>query len=383
MNIGTAPRVEKEGEGGKPMYASPFSSTYAEAREKFLQAATAAGARLWAYTHPRCGPDGEALTTDCAWIGDPQARAVLILVSGTHGIEGYCGSGAQIDWLRRAEAARLGRDQAVLLVHGINPYGFAWARRVTHENVDLNRNFVDFSSPLPANPEYARLAEAAKPLDWSKESQAAARKVLLDYARTNGFKAMAQVISGGQYTHPDGLFFGGSAPTWSRLTLEAIFKEHLSSASDIGLIDYHTGLGPEGYAEQIISAAHGSEEYHRAVLWHGLAATSQTSGDSVSARLAGDWLDAAPGLLGHARVTGIALEYGTVDSNRVLDALRADNWLHAHGDVASELGREIKQQIRDAFYVDTDIWRGMVLGQSLIATRQSIAGLARALSQDA
>lgn len=365
------------------MSDSPFSSTYAEAREKFRESASSSGARLWAYTHPERGPNGEELTTDCAWIGDPKARAVLVLVSGTHGIEGYCGSGAQIDWLRRGEAARLGPDQAVLLVHGINPYGFSWGRRVTHENVDLNRNFVDFSRPLPPNPEYALLADAAKPLDWSEESQAAARKALLDYARANGFKAMAQVISGGQYTHPDGLFFGGAAPTWSRLTLEAIFQDHLSDASDVGIIDYHTGLGPEGYAEQIISAAHGTEEYHRAVLWHGLAAASQTSGDSVSARLAGDWLDAAPHLLPQARVTGIALEYGTVESNQVLDALRADNWLHAHGDPASELGRRIKQQIRDAFYVDTDIWRGMVLGQSLIATRQSIAGLARALAEEA
>lgn len=360
------------------MSSGPFSESYVEAREAFLMAARGAGARLWAYEHPLPGPDGSALATDCAWIGPADARQVLVMVSGTHGIEGYCGSGAQIDWLSRGEAAQLRPGQAVLLVHGLNPYGFAWARRVTHENVDLNRNFIDFAAPLPVNAEYEKLAAAVKPADWSAESQAASRQVILDYARAHGFRAMAQAISGGQYAHADGVFYGGAGPTWSRQTLEAIFRDHLALATDIGIIDYHTGLGPEGYAEQIISAPAGSPEHGRAVTWHGLAATSHTSGDSVSANIAGDWLGAAPRLLSHARVTGMALEYGTVDSALVLDAVRADNWLHAHGDLSSAQGRAIKQQIRDAFYIGTDIWRGMVLGQSLIAVRQALAGLARA-----
>ena len=154
--------------------------------------------------------------------------------------------------------------------------------------------------------------------------------------------------------------------------------ERLSAARDIGIIDYHTGLGPEGYAEQIVSAMPNTDEYRRAAQWHGLAVASQSGGESVSAKLAGDWLDAAPRLLSHARATGIALEYGTVPPAQVLEALRADNWLHAHGDPLSPEGQAIKQQVRDAFYVDTEVWRGMVLGQSMIAVRQALAGLARA-----
>ncbi len=359
------------------MAGSPFSDTYAEARDKFRNAAIGAGAHLSSYAHPERGPDGGDLTTDVAWIGPADARGVLVLVSGTHGVEGHCGSGAQIDWLRRGEAARLGPDLAVLLVHAINPYGFAWSRRVTHENVDLNRNFIDFTRPLPENPEYDRLADAVKPKDWSGASQAASRAVILDYAREHGFPALVQALSGGQYRHPDGIFYGGAGETWSRQTLTAIFRERLSVARDIGIIDFHTGLGPIGYAEQIVSAAPDSAEYQRAALWHGLAATSMTGGHSVSAKLAGDWMDAAPRLMPQARVTGIALEYGTVDSAQVMDALRADNWLHAHGNPSGPDVVAIKAQIRAAFYVDDDVWRGMVLGQSLIATRQAVAGLGR------
>ncbi|MEJ0064575.1 MAG: DUF2817 domain-containing protein [Caulobacteraceae bacterium] len=48
------------------------------------------------------------------------------------------------------------------MIHAINPYGFAWLRRVTEENIDLNRNWIDFSQPPPANPGYDELADAAR-----------------------------------------------------------------------------------------------------------------------------------------------------------------------------------------------------------------------------
>lgn len=363
------------------MTIDPFSATYAEAREKFLDAANNAGAEMWSYTHPLKGPDGGILQTDCAWIGDRDATKVLVLVSGTHGVEGYCGSGAQIDWLRRREYALVGADTAVLLIHAINPYGFAWKRRVTNENVDMNRNFIDFSAPLPVNALYHELADALAPTDWSEESQTAGRAQILAFARKYSFEAMAQTVSGGQYTNPDGLFYGGSVPTWSRLTLESIFNEHLSQARIIGIVDYHTGLGPIGYAEPIITTPPGSRESERALQWHGLAAKVIGAGDSASAEIAGDWLCSAPHLLSHAQVTGISLEYGTVDSNQVLAALMADNWVHNYGDPLSPQGQEIKAAIFGAFFIDTDEWRGMVLGQSLMTVRQSINGLAHATNQ--
>ena len=359
---------------------SVFSATYDIARQKFRDAAAGAAGALSSYTHPERGPGGGELTTDVAWFGPADAQAVLVLVSATHGVEGHCGSGAQIDWMRRGEAAGLAPGVAALVVHGLNPYGFAWSRRVTHENVDLNRNFIDFSAPLPANPEYDRLAEAVTPTSWSADSQAASRAAILAYARENGFPAMVQALSGGQYAHPDGIFYGGQSETWSRRTLQTIFRERLSAASDIGIIDYHTGLGPVGYAEQIVSAGPETEAYRRAAAWHGAAVASIDGGDSVSAKLAGDWLGAIPGFLSHACVTGIALEYGTVDTTKVMDALRADNWLHARGDPLGPDAAAIKAQIRAAFYVDDDLWRGMVLGQSLIAARQAAAGLKRAIT---
>ena len=104
--------------------------------------------------------------------------------------------------------------------------------------------------------------------------------------------------------------------------------------------------------------------------------TCPSAGDSTSADIKGDGLAAAPELMPHAEVTGMALEVGVQSLPETLGALRADAWLHAHGDLASSQGREIKRQVRDAFYGDADDWKGMVAGQSLLAVRQALKGLA-------
>jgi len=356
--------------------ADSFSADYPEARAKFLQAATEAGGALEAMIHPERGPTGGELATDTAWFGPRDAPAVLVMISGTHGVEGFCGSGAQIDWLRRGGAAGLPAGVAVLMIHAVNPYGFAWLRRVTHENVDLNRNWIDFAAPLPANPGYADLADAICPAEWTPRAQAASFQVLGGFIAKNGMMAMQQAISGGQYSHPKGVFFGGAGPTWSRRTQTAIFDHYLNGAARIGIIDYHTGLGPWGYGEQIITDLVGSPGYDRARRWYGAVVTSPSSGTSTSADIVGDGLAAAPVILAHAEVTGMALEVGTQETMTVLNALRADAWLHAYGDPMSEQGRAIKTQIRDAFYGDADDWKGMVAGQSLLAVKQALAGLA-------
>jgi hypothetical protein len=356
--------------------AESFSPDYQSARAKFLEAARAAGATLETARYPERGPDGGELFTDAAWIGPREAEGVLVLISATHGAEGFCGSGAQVDWLRRGEWCALPEGTAVLIVHAINPYGFAWIRRVTHENVDLNRNWVDFNSPRQINPGYEALNAAFNPTDWSAETQVRTHRQMMAYAAEHGAMALQQALTEGQYSHPQGVFFGGEEPTWSRRTLTGLYEHYLRGAGRVGVIDYHTGLGPWGYGEQIALGSPGTAIFQRAATWYGGAVTSPAAGgDSASADIRGDGLSFAPMLLQHAEVTAIALEFGTRPLLEVLTAIRADNWLHAHGDPASPEGQAIKAQVRDAFFGDADDWKGMIAGQSLLAIRQALKGL--------
>jgi Protein of unknown function (DUF2817) len=355
-----------------------FSTDYQQARRKFLAAAAVAKGTAATFPHPEPGPDNGALSTDVAWFGPRDAERVLVMISATHGVEGFAGSGAQIDWLTRGEAQRLPTGVAALLIHAINPYGFAWLRRVTHENVDLNRNWIDFDQPVPGNAGYDELAAAICPQDWSTEGRARSNEVLAAYAVRHGKGPWQQAISGGQYHHPKGIFYGGSEPTWSRRTLTGIYAEYLRNAAQVAIIDFHTGLGPWGLGERIVTGPRQSDGFVRAARWYGNGVVSPYDGTSSSAPIVGDNLTAAIGLLPRAQVTAIALEFGTLPIELMLDAVRADAWLHAYGTPGTLHDHPIKTQIRSAFYGEAPDWKGMIAGQALLTCRQAIGGLCEA-----
>lgn len=354
-----------------------FAADYAEARRKFRETAGQAGAQLESMANPgAAGPAGDALTTDIAWFGPADAERVLVTVSATHGAEGFCGSGVQTGSFAGGFTRELPAGTALLAIHAINPYGFAWMRRVTEENVDLNRNFVAFDRPLPRNDGYAELADAICPADWSAVPLSAAEAKLDAYGKRHGAAALQRAVTGGQYTHPDGVFYGGAAPTWSRRTLESLAPRLLFRARRVALIDYHTGLGPYGHGEMIVTHRPDSAALARARDWYGDGIVSPTLGSSASSEVVGDLLNGFAEVLPQVEVTGMALEYGVRDLQDTLDAVRADNWLHLHGKLDSERGREIKAMMRAVFYGDADDWKDMVFEQATEAQRRALKGLA-------
>jgi hypothetical protein len=360
--------------GDRPPLDS-FSAGYGEARTKFVDAAAAQGGALERVTHPARGPDGADLSMDIAWLGDRSASKVFVTFSGVHGVEGFFGSAVQVEWLRRGENRRLPQDTAALLIHAINPYGFAWLRRPNEDNVDLNRNWIDFDRPPPANERYEEIAADLCPPDWSAEAQAAAGVRLKSWRERHGERALMQAVMGGQWRHADGLSYGGAAPSWSRKILTDVLKFRLGNAARIAIVDFHTGLGPHGYAEPIIHRSRDDPGFARTRAWIGAAAKSIHGGDSVSAEIRGDGLSAIQALLPNGVVDAVALECGVRPADQVGAALRADNWLHAHGDPTAPEAAPIKKLIRDAFHGDTHAWQGMALGQGLAACRAAVAGL--------
>ena len=354
-----------------------FSANYGEAREKFRAAAVAAGAVLDSIENPNAGPDGGRLTTDTARLGPEAAARLLILNSATHGVEGFCGSGAQIGLLVSGDLDALPADTAVLLIHAINPFGFAHLRRVNEDNVDINRNFIDHDVPHPANAPYDSVHALVVPADWDGPARAAADRGIDDYIAAHGEFAFQAAVTGGQYGHADGLFYGGQVPVWSNQVLRRIIDRQVNGRAHVGFVDFHTGLGPRGYGEPIFVGQPNSADHRRARDWYGEDVTSPEAGDSKSAVVQGTLANAFTSTLPTgAAFTGIALEYGTVPVLDVLNALRADNWLHLHGDVDTPLGREIKAQIRAAFYGDDDTWKADVFTRAREIVARGLAGLA-------
>ena len=353
-----------------------FSQTYAEARTRFLSAAAAAGLAVQSHAHPEPGREGELLAMDVVRDGPADAKALLIVSSACHGVEGFCGSAVQSMLLGDDAWRRVAADAgvAVLHIHALNPYGFSWWRRTTHENVDLNRNFHDFSQPLPHNPGYDEVAALLVPPTWppAPDVEAALARLLEE----RGLPVWQQAVSGGQYAHPDGLFYGGRRPTWSHLTLRGVLHEHGVRCERLGWIDVHTGLGPNGVGERIFACRDDPAALARARAWWGDAITSIYDGSSTSAPLKGLMWLAAYEACPQAEYTGIALEYGTLPLFEMIDALRADQWLAVHPQADAALAAAIKQRTRDAFYTDTDRWKCQVIEQARDTAERAVRGLA-------
>ncbi|MDP1690856.1 MAG: M14 family metallopeptidase [Burkholderiaceae bacterium] len=352
-----------------------FAPSYAQARDKFLAAADAAGLAVMSHRHPLLGRDGEWLAMDVARHGGADAQAVLIVSSGCHGVEGYCGSGVQNALLADPSFhdAASAAGVAVLYIHALNPWGFSWCRRTTHENVDLNRNWHDFSRPLPHNAAYDEIAHLLVPAAWPPAPEVEAG--LAAYAAEHGERGLQTAVSGGQYEHPEGLFYGGRNPTWSQQTLRHVLQEHATRCTRLGWIDLHTGLGPSGHGERIFACREEAAALQRARAWWGPQVTSIYDGSSASALLSGLMWMAAYQEAPQAEYTGIALEYGTLPLNEVVAALRADQWLENHPEAPAAQRDAIKRQVRDAFYTDTDDWKQRIVEQGVQAARQAVAGL--------
>ncbi len=350
-----------------------YSTTYSEARANFLSSCLDAGRRVKSYRNPEKGPHGEALFMDVTWVGAETARRVVVVTSATHGAEGFAGSAIQVGLLRDGGAPRPEGDTGILIVHAINPHGFAWIRRVNEDNVDLNRNFVDHEGGnYPENDLFEELAAHIISRDWSQESRAACQTAIEAVEKVHGEVAVRKAIAKGQYRHPNNVHYGGDKATWSNRMLTEVCSTYLKNAEQAVLIDVHTGLGPYGYGELMTPSKPGEKVYDLLYDWYGKQVHSTTSGAAASAYAGskGSILAGFRPPVEGLNWASVGLEFGTRERQDVVRAVRADTWLHLHGDLESDLGRQIKRDLKDVFYPEETEWKEKVWerGKEVIGT---------------
>lgn len=353
-----------------------FPSCYAQGRERFLAAAAARGARLEHHLHPGArGLEGEPLAADVAVFGPPDATDVVLLHSGTHGVEGFCGSGLQHAMLSAGSEIDDAVDAGlrVVMLHAINPWGFSWRRRVTEDNVDLNRNFRDFTQAAGPDPDYDAVHPLLLPPDfpWTDANRAA----IDAFVAAHGMARWQHAITHGQRTQPDGVFFAGNAPTWSNATMREILRRHVRGARRLHWIDIHTGLGPTGHGEMIYAGRDLTADLARTRACWGPQVTSVFEGSSASALVEGTIGNAAYDECPGTAFAGIALEFGTRPLGQVIDALRVDHWVGARAPDDAALRETARDLMLDAFFVDTDAWKRTVLDQGRDAFVRAVSTL--------
>ncbi len=352
--------------------SSYFSRDYAQAQQRFVQAGQD---QIKQQTY--VNPHGTALSTDVIRDGAEDARAVLLVTSGVHGVEGYAGSAVQSYALSEKLLSPVPEGLAIVYVHALNPYGFAKNRRVNEDNIDLNRNFINWAETLPTqHPLTAELHSMLLPNDWSWPNTN-----LLEFVGKHGLLASQEGITQGQYNFPDGLFYGGTEEAWSNMTWQDILTQHTSKADYVAHVDLHTGLGPYGHGKLIIAQPSHDPMAQRCRTWWGDAITSTADGSSVSAELSGAIDTIFNKAARNVEETKVTLEFGTLPAMDVLEALAFDNWVHVKHSTDKNRLKEASEKMRAAFAPNDTKWQEKVIDRSVEVLVQAKNGLLQSLTR--
>ena len=349
-----------------------FSPDYVTARQRFLDAAEKAGAKITSLPISVRGPSDENLTIDIAYIGGENPSRMLIHTSGVHGVEGFPGSANQVRMLERFSAGELQipDDTGLVVAHSINPHGFAWLRRVNENNADLNRNFLPPGEPYVGEPErYHELDKFLNPRSYKSTFDMftlRAAGVILKM----GFNVAKQTIAEGQFERPKSMSYGGHQMyEGPKLWLEYL-TEVLPSVKRAVWLDFHTGLGPFGVDSLLVSNELGEEAFTSLTARYGSRIQPLDPDAGVAYRIRGGMLEGLSARFTDIDWTLITQEFGTYKPVKVIKTLRAENRMTQWSNIGKREKLHSKERLSlvEIFSPNSDKWRGMIMdrGQALI-----------------
>ncbi len=353
------------------MQANFFPPDYFAARDAFR--ARAAGGERLSHILRAVGPGGESLSIDGVYVGAAVPRRLVVMTSGIHGVEAYAGSALQQLWLSEF-AEKPPAEAGFLLMHALNPFGFAHGRRVNENNVDLNRNALT-AFPGPTNPGYRALNAWLNPASPAPRVDDFLWRALPMLWR-HGRAALTQAVVCGQYEFPQGLFYGGVRREESL----AIFAQWLQQPRFAGVqqvwhFDLHTGLGHYGHYQLLLEEPVESPEFAACVRGFGAERVNSDHPSNVTHYSAhGILLALTQRTFAKARVIGATVEFGTRRPAANLRLLRAENRLHHHGARSVRQAARIREAMLEAFAPRDPAWRVAVItgGREIFARLRAV-----------
>ena len=309
-----------------------FSADYQTARSRLIEAAKLAGHAIESFLHPLQDAEGRELAMDAIWCGSPSSDRMLIVSSGLHGLEGPLGSACQLAALQAGDLHRLADEAGwrVLLLHALNPFGYAYCRRWNEDNVDLNRNFWLPEDDRLTTSIYSRLAAWLNPkwIPWHDGIGFYIKS--MRHIWTYGFGPVKQAIGTGQFDFPQGLLYGGHEPAWTRQVVEEHMPNWIAECQQVDHIDVHSGLGKWGRCKLLLDYSV-TPDHKLRMRSHPVENWEAASPDGTSYNAVGTlgrWCDT---LYRRHNYLYMCAEVGTYNPVRVLRDLRTENqqWHHA------------------------------------------------------
>ncbi len=343
-----------------------YPVNYVDSRSRFRHAAAALGAVLLSF--PIASERFGDLSIEVALIGSA-ALPAIVLSSGLHGVEARVGAAIQLAWMEAHRQHPVpGR---FILIHAINPYGFAMGRRVDEHNVDLNRNFLNHANDLPAThtvdvaaPDtsgYVRFNGLLNPANAPKRVDGFVLQAL-GYLAREGVHQLQGAIVTGQFEFDKGLFYGGSRTSCSVKIIQQHIHQWVGDSSHVCHIDVHTGLGRFAECQLLVQTSPGSEDYRWFEKTFGAEelVSTATAGKNAYQPIGamGNWLTAHFAERPYYFVTA---EFGTYSAIRMLSALRRENQAFHYTAVESQSRTLARQRLERCFCPSSSFWQRQVL----------------------
>ncbi|QFT88994.1 murein peptide amidase A [Bacillus sp. THAF10] len=363
-----------------PESSDHFINSYEESKSRFLQYEESLTQTWNDVSHEAYTIEQEA-TIDLWWANANQSKTnLIVLTSGVHGVEGYVGSAMMDVFLQDISRQLHAENTGIVLVHSINPIGMKEMRRYNENNVDLNRNFIyDWDSfDKDMNSEYEDLKgflQPEKPVGNIAWRDAGFYGEILKTVITDGSAKIEKALLTGQYTQPEGVYYGGNSDEPSTQYVKKLFQNILQSEyKNIMLVDLHTGYGPR-YQMSIFSSGketmtqeEAQEAFHYPLVFTPDSEEFYTTNGDVPEYFVQLKEDIAPS----KNLFATTFEFGTMGDGLLasVDSVKRtimENQLAQHGSKNKTSTRILNSRYREMFYPSELKWRNKAVDDFLQA----------------
>jgi hypothetical protein len=313
------------------------------------------------------------LTIDICYIpAQGDSLNLLILSSGVHGVEGYVGHAAQQLFLENYLSEEFLQNTGVLLIHAVNPYGFKYTRRVTENNVDMNRNSPSTPDLYGTRNEgYTQVYDLINPQKKVRTGSLENRFFFvkaINEIRKASLPVLRQAVLQGQYTYPEGLYFGGQGSEPQIELLRPVISEISLPYERIMILDLHTGYGERGKLHLFPNPMEDEERRKLESMFDGFEIDWGDTEDFYT--VTGDFVGFVGALNPHKEYYPMLIEYGTLNSQTTMGSLKSihimilENQGHQHGFASKKDSLRVKGNLREMYYPESENWRNYVMHQT-------------------
>jgi hypothetical protein len=298
---------------------------------------------------------------------------LVILNSGLHGIEGYTGSAIQNMFIDRILQNQLPNDMGLLLLHGLNPYGFKYHRRTDESNIDLNRNcIIGGKSFKMKNEGYSKLIEFLMPSGPATLDNlhnrffyiTALYKILKE-----SMPVLRQAALQGQYEFNMGIYYGGNVHEPQIDSLNILLIEKIKDYKSALNVDLHTGYGERGKLHLFIDKPE-DPSIVRAIenVFSGSKIDWGNSDDFYTTT--GDYKTWINSLVPNVFCIPMLFEFGTLNSQKIFGSLKSmqimilENQGFHYGYKNTKNEIEIKKLFDEMYFPSSAAWRSKVISDS-------------------